>query len=224
MSGTVIVMAKRPAPGATKTRLIPALSDEQAAALYECFLRDTLDIVRAVPGVTRTIAYPPGDGLHYFRQLAGDFELAPQIGATLGQRLAYVLGECLGRGQTPAVAMSSDSPTLPVEHVLRALAWLAEGGVDVVLGPCEDGGYYLIGLTVPRPRLLLGVEMSTPHVLADTLALAAEDGLKAGLLPPWYDVDAAEDLGRLRADLATMAPTVARHTRGLLGTGQVLTA
>lgn len=217
-------MAKRPAPGATKTRLTPALSPQGSAALYECFLQDALEIARAVPGVTRAIAYPPQDGRVYFRQLAGDFELVPQIGATLGQRLAYVLDACLGHGQTPAVAMSSDTPTLPVEHVTRALAWLVEGGIDVVLGPCEDGGYYLIGLTVPRPRLLLGVAMSTPHVLADTLALAAEHGLRVGLLPVWYDVDAPEDLGRLKADLAMMAPTTARHTRVLLGIGQVLTA
>ncbi len=222
MSGALLVMAKRPAAGTTKTRLTPALSAEQAAALYECFLRDVLDIARAVPAVTRTIAYPPADGQHYFRQLAADFELAPQVGATLGQRLAHVLGESLGRGRTPAVALSSDSPTLPVEHVRRAFTWLAEGDVDVVLGPCADGGYYLIGVTVPRPHLLLAVEMSTPRVLADTLALAAEGGLKVGLLPAWYDVDTVADLACLRADLAALPPAVARHTRSLLAADPTL--
>lgn len=219
MKPAVVVMAKRPAPGRTKTRLTPELSAAQAAALYECFLADALDIARAAAGATRAIAYPPGDGARYFSELAHDFELVPQLGAGLGERLASVFDQCLARGLAPVVAIGSDSPTLPAEHVRRGVALLAEGRADVVLGPCEDGGYYLIGLSVARPQLLLRVEMSTAHVLADTLALAAQDGLRTALLPPWYDVDTADDLARLRADLAGLPPDIARHTRGLLAEG-----
>jgi rSAM/selenodomain-associated transferase 1 len=216
MNPAVIVMAKRPTPGATKTRLMPALTAEQAAALYECFLRDTLELACAVHGATRVVAYPPGDGVRYFSELARGFMLVPQIGATLSERLAHVFDHCLAAGFSPVAAIGSDSPTLPAAYVRRGLALLAAGSADLVLGPCEDGGYYLIGLSRACPRLLLGVQMSTSHVLADTLALAAEDGLRAALLPPWYDVDTAADLVRLRSDLATLPQDAARHTHGLL--------
>jgi glycosyltransferase A (GT-A) superfamily protein (DUF2064 family) len=112
------------------------------------------------------------------------------------------------------VIMDSDSPTLPPAQVAGAFAAL--DGADVVLGPCEDGGYYLIGLKRPQPRLLREVPMSTPHVLRDTLALAEQAGLRVALLAPWYDVDTAQELDRLRADLAYQAPGIAPHTRAFL--------
>ncbi len=112
--------------------------------------------------------------------------------------------------------MSSDSPTLPAAYVAKAFDILARDEADVVLGPCDDGGYYLIGLAQPQPRLLREVPMSTPHVLRDTLALAATAGLRAVLLPPWYDIDVADDLRRLAAELAASPPEGAHHTRAFL--------
>jgi hypothetical protein len=97
--------------------------------------------------------------------------------------------------------------------VARAFDVLARDEADVVLGPCEDGGYYLIGLARSQPRLLAEVSMSTPDVLRDTLALAALAGLRAALLPPWYDIDVADDLRRLAAELAAGPPEGAHHTR-----------
>ncbi len=235
MKQALLVMAKRPASGHTKTRLTPPFSDEQAARLYECFLQDALDIARAVPDVTRYIAYAtpdeadkrhPADKRHeadkrhpavYFKDLAVDFELVPQIGDTLGARLDYVLAYCLKQGAKRVVAMSSDSPTLPAAYVAQAFASLATGKVDVALGPCEDGGYYLIGLTRPQPRILRPVQMSTPHVLHDTLALAKQEGLRATLLPTWYDVDTGDNLARVKTEVASREPEVARHTRHFLG-------
>jgi glycosyltransferase A (GT-A) superfamily protein (DUF2064 family) len=85
-----------------------------------------------------------------------------------------------------------------------------------VLGPAEDGGYYLIGLKRPAPRLLREVRMSTPTVLADTLAIAAEAGLRVALLPMWYDVDDVASLARLRAELASADAGVAPATRRFL--------
>jgi glycosyltransferase A (GT-A) superfamily protein (DUF2064 family) len=117
--------------------------------------------------------------------------------------------------------MDSDSPTLPVAYVSEAFSRLQEGA-DVVLGPCDDGGYYLIGLKQPQPRLLREVQMSTPTVLRDTLAIAEELGLRVVLLPTWYDVDTAAELQRLRQELATMSAndgsSPARHTRAFLET------
>jgi rSAM/selenodomain-associated transferase 1 len=213
----LLVIAKRPTAGQTKTRLTPPLAPEQASDLYECFLRDTLDVARAVRagrGVSRLLHFAPDEAAAYFEQLAPDFGLLPQVGDGLGQRLEQVLTHCLNNGFERAVIMDSDSPTLPAAYVERAFASLAEA--DVVLGPCEDGGYYLIGLNRPQPQLLLGVQMSTPDVLRDTVALAEESGLRVALLPRWYDVDTAQELERLRAELVGVANGDGAHTRALL--------
>ena len=210
----LLVIAKRPAAGQTKTRLTPPLSPEQASDLYECFLRDTLDVARAVPHVNRLVHYAPDAAASYFALLAPDFGLRPQVGESLGPRLDQVLTRCLGEGFERAVIMDSDSPTLPAAFVAQAFAAL--DAADVVLGPCDDGGYYLIGLKRPQPRLLLEVQMSTRNVLRDTLALAEQIGARAALLPTWYDVDTVQELERLRADLAAEDNGVASHSRAFL--------
>ena len=215
------VVAKRPAAGQTKTRLCPPLSGEEAATLYECFLADTLALMRAMPDVERTIVYLPEGEEAYFRGLAPDFSLLPQMGDDLGARLDNLLRHALANGARYAVVMDSDSPTLPPAYLADAFARLDEGA-DVVFGPCDDGGYYLVGLSRPQPRLLREVEMSTPRVLADTLAIAQELGLRVALLPAWYDVDTAAELERLRGELAGLPPSVAAHTRRWLeGTGRL---
>ncbi|HEU5103997.1 MAG TPA: TIGR04282 family arsenosugar biosynthesis glycosyltransferase [Roseiflexaceae bacterium] len=180
MKRALLVVAKRPAIGQTKTRLCPPLSGEAAAALYECFLQDTLEIMRAVVGVERGVIYLPETAIDYFRALAPDMALTPQRGADLGERLDHLLSDALAAGAGQVVVMDSDSPTLPAAYVAAAFAHL-DGPSDVVLGPCDDGGYYLIGLKRPQPRLLREVEMSTPFVVRDTLALAAELGLRVAL-------------------------------------------
>ena len=108
--------------------------------------------------------------------------------------------------------MNSDSPTLPATHLTEAFGSL-EAGADVVLGPCDDGGYSLIGVKQPIPRLLHEVQMSTPTVAVDTIALAVEENLKVHLLQPWYDVDDAASLIQLAADVMNGSPHAARHTR-----------
>jgi hypothetical protein len=211
MPDTLLVVAKRPIPGQTKTRLCPPLTARQAADLYECFLRDTLEIMRRVPGVQRAISYLPEDAGGYFQRLAPDMTLTPQCGETLGERLDHLLTVALAGGAERAVVMDSDSPTLPVEHIRRAFAQLAEA--DVVLGPARDGGYYLIGMKVPHSHLLQGVQMSTPHVLTDTLTLAANTGVTVSLLPAWYDVDTLADLDQLRSEVAEATDGIAAFTR-----------
>lgn len=212
--GALLVIAKRPRAGETKTRLCPPLSPARAADLYAAFLDDTLDIARAVPGVRRFINYAPPEAAASFRALAPDFDLLPQTGPDLGARLDHALTACLTAGFARAVITDSDSPTLPAAHVARAFDLLGEA--DVVLGPCADGGYYLIGLTRPCPRLLREVPMSTPTVLQDTLTLARTEGLRVALLPPWYDVDTAAELAQLQTELARTPETIARHTRACL--------
>jgi rSAM/selenodomain-associated transferase 1 len=215
MKRVLLVVAKQPAAGQTKTRLCPPLAAEAAAALYECFLHDTLDVMRRVPGVQRGIVYLPSDAAGYFHIVAPDMALMPQRGADLGERLDYLLSDALAGGAAQAVVMDSDSPTLPAAYVAEAFARL-DGSDDVVLGPCDDGGYYLIGLKRPQPRLLREVQMSTPFVTRDTLALADTLGLQVALLPSWYDIDTAAELERLRAELGASSEDTARHTRALL--------
>ncbi len=216
MTRALLLIAKRPTPGHTKTRLTPPLTGEQASALYECFLRDTIDLVRAVPGVARLINYLPHEADGYFQQLAPEFGLIPQMGHNLGERLDNVLTHCLNDGYRQAVIMDSDSPTLPPAYLAQAFDELERA--EVVLGPCDDGGYYLIGLTRPQPRLLRDVQMSTPNVLSDTLALADELKLRVALLPTWYDVDTLAELERLKRELQTLSNGTASHTRKFLYT------
>jgi rSAM/selenodomain-associated transferase 1 len=206
------VVAKRPAAGQTKTRLCPPLSGAAAAELYEHFLQDTLQIMRAVPGVERSIVFLPETERSYFAELAPDMTLLPQRGADLGVRLDNLLSDALANGATAAVVMDSDSPTLPPALVEEAFVRL-DAGDDVVLGPCDDGGYYLIGLRSPQPRLTRDVTMSTATVLQDTLAIAAGLGLRVHLLPVWYDVDTAAELERLHGELRDQPAGVAAHTR-----------
>ena len=211
----LLTVAKRPAPGQTKTRLTPPLSPQQATTLYECFLQDTLDLMRRVFQTQRGIAYLPASEKGYFDTLAPDFELILQNGLDLGTRLDNVLTHYLTCGYQHVVVMDSDSPTLSPDHLNAAFTALADSA-DVVLGPCDDGGYYLIGLKRPAPRLLREVRMSTPNVMTDTLALAAEEGLRVELLPEWYDVDNAAALARLIDEIQQSPAHVARHTRAAL--------
>lgn len=205
----LIIMARRPTPGQTKTRLCPPLTPAHAAQISEGMLRDTLDLARQVRGVRPALAVSPEGAEGYFAALAPDALLLAQGAGGLGERLARVTGAAFATGATAAAALSSDSPAVPAEYLARAFALLAD--YDLVLGPTEDGGYYLAALRRPAPTLFTAVPMSTPLVLHDTLAVAASLGLRAALLPPCYDVDTAVDLARLRADPAPLV-----HTRAAL--------
>ena len=211
----LIVVAKQPAPGQTKTRLSPPLTPDQASALYECFLLDTLDEMRKVDHAQHVIAYLPFDAQDYFQRLAPDFELVPQNGHDLGSRLDHALTDYLSKGYERVVIMDSDSPTLPSAYLSQAFTVLTDGA-DVAIGPCDDGGYYLIGIKKPTPRLLREVHMSTPTVAAETMALAKEEGLHLVTLPTWYDIDDVASLSRLIKEIENHDSANAIHTRRFL--------
>jgi rSAM/selenodomain-associated transferase 1 len=210
----VAIMAKAPLPGQVKTRLCPPLSHDEAAGLYRCFLLDKIQQVRALERARPVIAYAPEDAGQIFGAMAPDLELLPQRGADLGVRLTGILERLLGSGHDGAVAIDSDTPTLPVRLLQQAVDRLADDPeLDVVLGPTEDGGYYLIGLKAPQPVLFTDMPWSTSDVLPETVRRAAGRRLRLAQLPPWYDVDTSEDLNRLRAELARSEARVAPHTR-----------
>ncbi len=211
----LLVMAKRPAATKTKTRLCPPLSPQAAADLYAAFLQDTVERARSLPGLTPLLAVFPPEALAYFRKAFPDLGSVVQRGSSLAGRLEHVLSQALRAGFGRVAAINTDSPTLPAAYLEQAFDRLADPGVDVVLGPCEDGGYYLIGWKQAHSFLIRNVEMSTPRVLADTLELAEARGLCIELLPAWYDIDRPEDLRRLRAELQT-DPALAQHTSAAL--------
>ena len=217
MHRALIVVAKEPLVGRTKTRLSPPLSGQQATDLYRCLLLDTLELMKQVEGVQPIIAYLPPDAEPFFRRFAPPgFDLVPQVGNDLGERLDNVLTHCLQMGYRQAVVMDSDSPTLPVAYLRQAFRELDDPTVDVVLGPCDVGGYYLIGLKSPCSALFRGIVMSTSTVVAETLERAHENALRVACLPRWYDVDTSEDLERLIEELRSQPDNLAPHTRAFL--------
>jgi rSAM/selenodomain-associated transferase 1 len=205
-------MAKRPHPGRTKTRLCPPLTYGEAAQLSHCFLRDAVSKVRAIPQVTPFLAIWPPDETEFFQELAPDFEIITQSGQSLSQRLDHVMTRGSETGFQQVVALNGDSPTLPAEYLSMAFRLLERATVDIVLGPADDGGYFLIGWKHPNHRLIRDVVMSTQDVLRDTLWIAAQENLSVALTPHWYDVDGPEELARLRAELANSAEGV-QYTR-----------
>jgi rSAM/selenodomain-associated transferase 1 len=210
-------MAKVPSVGKTKTRLSPPLSGEQAVGLYRSFLLDTLELMRRVEGVQPIIAYLPREGEPFFRGIAPPgFDFVAQEGSDLSERLDNVLSRCLQDGYRQAVVMDSDSPTLPLDYLVQAFQELDDPSVDVVLGPCDDGGYYLIGVKSPTPALFHGIVMSTATVTQETLQRARDEGLRSVCLPAWYDVDTAQDLQRLAQALEAESLPAAQHTRRFL--------
>jgi len=194
-------MAKAPRPGTVKTRLCPPLLATEAAALYRCFLLDKIAAVRALSGARPVVAYTPDEARAEFGALAPDFGLVAQRGPDLGARLQITLASLLAAGHPGAIAVDSDTPTLPREFLQQAVDCLARPGPDVVLGPTEDGGYYLIGVRAAHRALFDGVPWSTSAVLDVTLRHAASAGLETVCMPAWFDVDTPDDLRRLRSAL-----------------------
>jgi len=212
----VAIMAKAPRPGTVKTRLCPPLLPTEAAALYRSFLVDKIAAVGALVGARPVIAYTPADARSEFAELAPAFSLVAQHGDDLGARLHATLAGLLADGHAGAIAVDSDTPTLPRAFMQQAVHCLSRPGPDVVLGPTEDGGYYLIGVRRAHPELFDAMPWSTSAVLDVTRHRAARIGLRATCLPPWFDVDTPEDLDQLRKTLREDAATPASETRRLL--------
>ena len=197
----VAIVAKAPRAGDVKTRLCPPLSHVEAAALSEAFLQDTVDLVRGCGGARGAFVFTPADREPYFAGLASEFLRVAQQGPDLGARLQHAFAALFATGATAVIALGADTPTLPSAAIAEALRRLADERVDVVLGPTDDGGYYLIGLRRSQPALFDGIAWSTPVVREQTMAAARAAGLTVSLLPAWFDVDTAAELARLDAML-----------------------
>jgi rSAM/selenodomain-associated transferase 1 len=207
------VMAKVPAAGAVKTRLCPPLTPDDAAALARCFLLDRVEQLSAVAAGDPIVAFAPAGREADMRALVPPgIRLVAQAEGDLGTRLDRLLTDLLAEGYRAAIAVDADSPTLPTAHLERACRDLMGGAIDAVVGPCDDGGYYLIGLRTPAPALFRDMPWSTAAVLGATRERAARAGLALALLPPWFDVDRGDDLARLRLSAQSPEAFQARRT------------
>jgi len=211
----IAVMAKAPVPGRVKTRLAPPLMPDMAAALSAAFLRDiTENIVlaaREIP-IRGYVAYAPAGSAALFDGMLAEgtgFVLADGAGVAapevegFGRCLLHAAQSLFAQGHDAVCLLNSDSPNLPTALLGQAAAALAEDGDRVVLGPAEDGGYYVLGIKAPHRRLFEDITWSTGEVARQTRARARALGLAVVELDPWYDIDDGAALRRLCRDLTS---------------------
>ncbi|MGW0825088.1 TIGR04282 family arsenosugar biosynthesis glycosyltransferase [Streptomyces sp. NPDC002845] len=191
----LLVIAKEPRPGRVKTRLTPPFAPEEAAALAEAALVDTLHAVLAVPATRRVLVLDGAPG----PWLPPGFDVVPQVAGGLDERLAAAFAGCDGG---PALLVGMDTPQITPGLLAPALDFT---DCDAYFGPAEDGGFWALGLAAPDPGLLRGVPMSTPTTGAAQRARLMEAGLRVRDLPRLRDVDTAYDADLVAAD--------APHTR-----------
>jgi rSAM/selenodomain-associated transferase 1 len=198
------VMTKAPRAGQVKTRLVPPLTPDEAAQLNICFLCDTaVAISQACAENARGIAVytPVGAEADYADILPREFQLIPQRGDGFGERLAFAIEDLFAIGFGSVCLIDSDSPTVPPKVYVDAVGLLSMHGDRVVLGPSDDGGYYLVGVKQNHWRLFQNIDWSTERVLEQTKTRAAQLGIEVELLPACYDVDDRQGLHRLWNDL-----------------------
>lgn len=218
MSDTaLVIMARYPEPGKTKTRLARHYGNVETARLYQAFLTDlAAKFANQDYALTWTYTPPEVDYEAFVQNLLPhmSFETRcfPQQGEGLGDRLLHAFQWTAAQGYQNTILIGSDSPQVDREIIQQARLALEE--VDVVLGPAEDGGYYLIAMRQPYD-VFSGIQMSTDSVLDETVALAQSQNLTTRLLTPCFDIDEIQDLQRL-VDLLQHKPELAPLTANLL--------
>lgn len=214
------IMTKVPVAGKVKTRLNPPLTPEQAAELNICFLRDiSMSILQATKmAPARGVGvYTGGAASAYEDILPGEFLLIPQRGDQFGERLVFAAKDLFSVGFASVCLINSDSPMVSAENFAEAAIELADPRERIVLGPSNDGGYYLIGMKQMHRRLFEDIDWSTERVADQTRKRAAELGLKVYELGVGHDVDDRTALLELSRQLSTRSTTsVAPATREFL--------
>jgi uncharacterized protein len=218
----IAIMAKAPRRGEVKTRLVPPLSEVEAALLGACFIRDAAGNILAAAeaaAIDGYVAYSPAGSEELFvALLPGQIRLLPPRRIGLGASLLDAAEDLLAAGYGSVCLVNADSPTLPTAVLVEAARVLAAPGDRLVLGPADDGGYYLIGLKHAHRRLFEDIAWSTERVFRQTLERARELGLDTVTLPGWYDVDDVVSMRRLAAELRApdAAGYAAPHTAAAL--------
>ncbi len=228
MSNALVLFMKAPRPGTVKTRLTARVSPGAAAALYRAFILDTLHIAQGIASASLYVAWAPEDGLADLRSALGDPDViwTGQRGGHLGERLSNAFAEFLQNEWDKTVVLGGDSPLLPRAYVEEAFESLDRH--DVVLGPAEDGGYYLIGMrrgvkvACRCARLFDSIHWGTGRVLRQTRAAIRASGLTCHELPVWHDVDRPADLDRVAREIRALRaggdPSTGRCTESALAT------
>ena len=214
----IAIICKTPAAGTSKTRLSPPLRPEECAAISGCFIRDLARTIQSLAGEGDVAGYavytPLGSETTLRRLLPDTFNLMVQGDGDLGARLVKATADLLNDGHDGAILVNSDSPTLPAEILREAVAAVRQGD-NVVLSPAFDGGYTLIGLPRPHPRLFEDIPWGTNEVYRLTLRRARDIGLPVVNVAGWYDVDDAQSLRMLEDEFAGMRPAfTAPHLAG----------
>ena len=194
----LLIFLKYPSPGRVKTRLAAVLGDQMACDVYRACAEITLERLASLCRES-VVCVEPAEALARVRAWLGPgWALRPQQGATLGDRLIEATAHAFTEGARRVIVVGTDSPWLTASDVEAAFAALERA--PLVLGPTEDGGYYLIGLSRPARGIFEGITWSTPSVYAQTLENARTLGLSVQILPLGYDVDHLEDVRRLLAE------------------------
>ncbi|MDI6817217.1 MAG: TIGR04282 family arsenosugar biosynthesis glycosyltransferase [Actinomycetota bacterium] len=200
----IVIVAKLPIPGHVKTRLCPPLTPQEATALYTCFLQDTvakaasLSIAEPFIALNTTELAAEPQALLDTLMLPGSVRVIDQGKGDLGARLSKILTDAFPE-PAQVIFIGADSPSLPRPYLVHAVSSLERH--DVVIGPSDDGGYYLIGLSSSHRCLFTDIAWSTSAVFEQTLARVAAAELKVDVLPGWFDVDDDAGLRRLRREL-----------------------
>ena len=208
-------MAKAPRPGHGKTRLASHLPADDLVRLCECLLADTIALARTLPDADVAIACPRGDEDALRRLAPPGIDVVAQEGSGLAAGLTFVFTRFVANGFDRVVAFDTDSPHL--RPAVLASAFEALAGADVVAGPTLDGGYYLVGCRHAHPGLFEPGAIGTSGALDGLTARARAAGLSIVFTEPAYDVDVADDLGRLASELE-LYPERAPCTARLLAT------
>jgi uncharacterized protein len=199
-ANALAVMAKAPVPGEVKTRLVPALTADEAAGLSRSLLVDQLNQLQQLDTVDRYIAFTPDHARGLMEQLAPPcFQLLPQEGEDLGARMQGVFSALFALGHSHLLLIGGDLPPVPMSFFEEAYAFLQSADKRVVLGPSRDGGFYLVGCNQPTAAMFSGMTWSHGEVLAQTRSKLASLQIDTHLLPTWFDVDTPDDLRYLQS-------------------------
>jgi hypothetical protein len=210
---TLVIMAKAPRPGMVKTRLAHCLPPDAILDFYRCLLADTLALAKSLQGVEVVIMCPASDLDELLRVTDESVRVVAQTGVGLAAALTSAFAHFTPDGRRRVVAFNSDSPHLPASSLHAAFDVLLSS--DMVIGPTQDGGYYLVGAKRSHPTLFDGDGMGTRSALDTLLARTTALGLSTGFTEPFYDVDLADDLIRLAQELR-LAPEKAPRTAAWL--------
>lgn len=201
----VVLLSKFPAPGKVKTRLTPAISPDQAAAVHRCFLLHMVRRMHRLGPAELIVNFDPPEAHAAMRDLLDHVarcSLVPQAGGDLGHRIAHIAATA-GKSHRRILVLAVDSPDVPTDHLVQCAAATADS--QVVLGLADDGGYWCIGIRndVDAAALLhAGIDWSTERAAEHTLANARRLGYSISAGHPWDDVDQPQDLRRVVARLA----------------------